>query len=191
MLAENNSIIIEQFDHYTKQTYKNRCRILGGNGQIDMVIPVVKNHGKKTLLKDVKIDYDTPWQPVHWKSIRSAYASSPYFEYIQDYIEPVYSRKQTFLIDLNCELLSITLELLNLDVNHVRSEQYTHIDPESDIREAIHPKRPFQLKSVEYTPLPYHQVFTDRFGFVKDLSILDLLFNEGQNAGTILKRSIL
>ncbi len=191
LLAKNSSVIIEQYDHYTKQTYRNRCRILGGNGPMDMHIPIVKNHGKKTVFKNVKVDYDSPWQAVHWKSINSAYASAPYFEFIQDYIEPVYSRKYTFLIDLNCELLSITSELLNIDINHVLSKQYAFIEPESDIREAIHPKRAFQMKSIEYTPLPYHQVFADRYGFVKDLSILDLLFNEGQNAGGILKRSIL
>lgn len=189
--AENKSINIEQYDHYTKQTYRNRCRILGGNGRMDMVVPIVKNHGKKTLLKDVKIDYDTPWQAVHWKSINSAYASAPYFEFIQDYIEPVYLRKQNYLIDLNCELLTITSELLNLDINHVRTDRYDPVESASDIREAIHPKRPFKLNSVNYTPLPYHQVFAERYGFVKDLSILDLLFNEGQNAGMILKRSVL
>ena len=84
LLRNRKMVTIEQYDHYTKQTYRNRCRILGANGIIDLVIPVVKMHGQKVFMKDVRIDYDTNWHKIHWKSIVSAYASAPFFEFMED-----------------------------------------------------------------------------------------------------------
>ena len=190
VLHEAKSIAIEQHDHYTKQTYRNRCRILGGNGVMDLVIPVVKQHGKKTLMKDILIDNDSPWQAIHWKSINSAYASSPFFEFVSDYYQPFYSKKQNSLLDLNCELLSVSLELLNINLKYSLSDSYKPIDSNDDLRETIHPKRSFISDSVVYKAQKYQQVFSDRHGNMDNLSILDLLFNEGQNAGLILKSSI-
>lgn len=190
LLHESSNFIIEQNDHYIKQTYRNRCRILGGNGIMSLVVPVLKTHGKKTLMKDIRIDYDPPWQAIHWKSISSSYASSPFFEFISDYYQPLYLKKERYLADLNCKLLSTTLGLLNTDMTYTRSEAYEHIDFSEDIREAIHPKRKFSMASVKFHPQSYQQVFSDRHGMVDNLSILDLLFNEGQNAGQILKASI-
>ena len=190
MLNGGGTLSIEQHDHYTKQTYRNRCRIIGGNGVMDMVIPIIKKHGKKTLMKDVEIDNDAHWQQVHWKSINSAYASSPFFEYVADYYQTLYSKKQRFLIDFNCALLSTTMELLNIDLKYTLTDSYNDIGFRDDIRETIHPKRPFKSGVVSYNLPPYQQVFSDRHGFVSDLSILDLLFNEGQNAGMFMKNSI-
>ncbi len=190
LLADPEEITIEQHDHYTKQTFRNRCRILGGNGSMNLVVPVVKDHGLKTISKDIRIDYDTDWQPIHWKSINAAYASSPFFEYIIDSYQGLYEKHYKYLVDMNMDLLEITLELLNIDKVIKLSESYEHLPTENDSRERIHPKRSFRMSSVSYEARHYQQVFNDRYGFVKDLSILDLLFNEGQNAGDLLKRSL-
>ena len=141
-------------------------------------------------MKDVRIDNDAHWQAVHWKSINSAYASSPFFEYVADYYQALYSKKQEFLIDLNCDLLSTTMELLNINLKYSLSDSYIEVESMDDIRETIHPKRPFKSGVVRYKLPPYQQVFSDRHGFISDLSILDLLFNEGQNAGMFLKNSL-
>ncbi len=190
ILHEHKPFVVEHYDHYTKQTFRNRCSILGGNGTMDIVVPVVKNHGKKTLMKDVLIDYDSSWQAVHWKSIHSAYASSPFFEYVADYYEPYYSKRYKYLADLNCDLLFTTLELLNFDLTFTKSDDFTPLDSMDDLRDTIHPKKAFKVGSMVYTPFPYQQVFSDRHGFKDNLSILDLLFNEGQNAAMILKNSV-
>jgi hypothetical protein len=190
ILHEGSSFTVEQHDHYTKQTYRNRCRILGGNGVIDLAIPVVKNHGKKTFMKDIIIDEESPWRAIHWKSINSAYASSPFFEFVSDYYLPLYSKKQKYLIDFNCKLLSVTLELLNIGLKYSLSDSFKPSDSSTDLRESIHPKRPFESNTLAYKLPPYQQVFSDRHGFKEDLSILDLLFNEGQSAGQILRSSL-
>lgn len=191
ILSRNMSdVVIEQYDHYNKQTYRNRCRILGANGIIDLVIPVVKFHGKKVHVKDIRIDYDTPWHKNHWKSIVSAYASAPFFEFMYDSFSVIYKKKYTFLADLNQELMYAALDLLQLQLNISRSKTYLTLDPESDIREVIHPKRKFRHTGYKLHPVEYQQVFSERHGFIADLSILDLLFNEGTNANAVLQKSI-
>lgn len=187
--GEIGPVIIEQFDHYTKQTYRNRCRILGANGVINLVIPVVKDHGRKTYMKDVRIDYDTDWQRIHWQSIISSYASAPFFEFMEDSYRPVYQEKHTFLLDLNMELLHASMDLLQMNRPIERTERFILPDPGTDLTEAIHPKKRFTHSTVVFHPSPYHQVFIDRHGFRPDLSILDLLFNEGPNAGAVLRAS--
>jgi len=189
LLLDNGPVTIEQYDHYTKQTYRNRCRILGANGVINLVIPVVKRHGKKTLMKDVKVDYDTDWQRVHWHSIYSSYASAPFFEFMEDHYQPLYKKKYTFLFDLNTDLLHAALDLLQIKKPIFTSEQFIPKEPGADLADAIHPKKEFSHSEREFSPSPYHHVFTDRHGFCPDLSIIDLLFNEGPNAATILKAS--
>ena len=184
-------VSIEQYDHYTKQTYRNRCRIYGANGVIDLVIPVVKEHGKKVRMKDIRIDYDTSWNSIHWKSIVSAYASAPFFEFMADLYQPVYEGSYKFLYDLNSELIRITLNQLNIERKISLSDTFTPLLKENNPAEAIHPKRAYHLKGFEFSPVPYHQVFIDRYGFKQDLSILDLLFNEGPDAQMILKSSLI
>lgn len=186
LLRNRKMVTIEQYDHYTKQTYRNRCRILGANGTIDLVIPVVKMHGQKVFMKDVRIDYDTNWRKIHWKSIVSAYASAPFFEFMDDTFSKFYYRKYTFLIDLNMDLLLSTLDLLQVSAHINRSTSYLPVDRNRDTREAIHPKRDFYHTNYTYQPVEYHQVFLEKHSFKADLSILDLLFNEGPNAGTVL-----
>lgn len=182
-------VVIEQSDHYTKQTYRNRCRILGANGVISLVVPVVKKHGYKTHMKDIRVDYDMDWQRIHWQSIRSAYASAPFFEFMEDCYQPIYKKKHTFLADLNMALLHAAMEQLQMNRSVETTNRFIHPDPGADLNLAIHPKRPFRHTEYSFQPAPYHQVFIGRHGFRPDLSILDLLFNEGPNAGAVLNAS--
>ncbi len=183
-------IAIEICDNYTKQTYRNRCRILGANGVINLVIPVLRYHGKKTSMRDVRLDYDTPWHRTHWKSICSAYSSAPFFLYMEDAFYGFYERKYKFLADFNIELMHATLQQLGLNTELKSTGNYISLPPHKDARASIHPKRPFIHENYQYNTRPYHQVFSDRHGFIADLSILDLLFNEGPNAGIILLKSL-
>lgn len=187
-MAHNESVCIEQYDSYQKQTYRNRCRVLGGNGTLDLVIPVVKNHGQKTLVKDVQIDYQTRWQDIHWRTIVSAYNNSPFFEYYRDEFEPFYSRQRKFLIDFNQHLNLILLELLDLQPIVLLTENFRHKPDGLDFRTLISPRNEAADKA--YRVIPYTQTFHDRFGFVPHLSVIDLLFNTGSDAGSILQQSI-
>lgn len=162
---------------------------MGPNGVINLVVPVVKHHGQKTFMKDVKVDYDTDWQRIHWQSLTSSYASTPFFEYMEDSYRPVYEKRYTFLLDLNIDLLHIALDLLQMPKQVEKTTEFTWGKPGTDLAEAIHPKKEFHHKNMTFHPAAYHQVFIGRHGFRPDLSIIDLLFNEGPNAVTVLKAS--
>lgn len=189
VLAQTN-VYIEQFEHFNKQTYRNRCEVLGGNGTITLIVPVVKGRGPKVLIKDLKVSYEMDWQRNHWRTIFSAYNSSPYFEYYQDDLEPVFKKKWKYLLDLNQETNRIIYNLLELEGKVRLTEDFEEIPKGTlNYREAISPKNKIQ-KDLAFHPTEYTQVFTDKFGFTPNLSILDLLFNEGPNSDTILRNSL-
>jgi len=189
-LAGEQRITLEGFDSYIKQSYRNRCRILGANGVMSLSIPVVRKKGEKTLYRDVGIDYTQPWAQVHWKSIVSAYAVSPFFEYVQDELEPFYKKRFTFLMDLNMKLLEKTLYLLNLDISMECSEDFAELSGPKDHRSYLPMKKGAMEADPDFRILPYHQVFMDRHGFQPNLSILDLLFNMGPESSGILRQSL-
>jgi len=183
-------ILIEQYDHYLKQTYRNRCVILSANGPLPLIIPVVKEHGKKMLMKDVQIDYATNWQRLHLNGIISAYRSSAFFEFYFDGFEPFYRKKTTFLIDLNTEMTKIILDYLGIDREIRLTKEF--LKPEglsNDYRATIHPKVSL-ASDQEYHPVPYMQTFSDRHDFIPNMSIIDLLFNAGPEARLILDAGI-
>ena len=166
----------EQYERYQKQSYRNRCTILSSNGPLSLVVPVLRPHD--CLIRDARIDYSKPWQREHWRTIESAYRSSAFFEEFCEEIYEVYNNEIPFLFDLNIKVWEITLALLRLSVPWKVTEQFTMpAETEFDYRFRIHPK---VKRSVSEPFLnPYFQIFSPKFGFVPDLSILDALFNEG------------
>jgi len=180
----SNEVYIEQFENYIKQTFRNRYIIYAANGIMSLSIPVTFATNKKIPIKDVKIDYDTNWQKQHFKSIESAYRSAPFYEYLIDDFTQFFDKKYTFLIDYNIQVIKTILDILEIDKKLESTTVYEPIPAEkTDLRNAIHPKKE-NLMSGNFKAYP--QVFADKFGFQKDLSILDLLFNLGSDAYSYL-----
>lgn len=183
-------IVIEQWCNYTKQTYRNRCHIAGANGMLPLSVPVVKPDTLKCPTRDIRISDHGEWRHLHWNAIASAYGSSPFFEYYQDDIRPFFEKRYTFLLDFNEAIRQTLCELIGIDPHVEYTDQYAQPAPgEADLREAIHPKR----HTAETLPgihlKPYYQVFAPKYGFLPDLSILDLLMNMGPESILILKDS--
>jgi hypothetical protein len=186
-LVNEPEILLEQYDSYTKQTYRNRCLIMGPNGIIALSIPVNKKSGVKTHMRDIRIDYESKWNRIHWRSLEASYASSPFFEYLADELRPFYERRFDFLMDLNQQLIENTLEFIGRESRVRRSEAYTPIVDERDPRDFIHPKKDQALADPAFIPREYQQVFSDRLGFRPNLSILDLIFNLGPDSLSYLR----
>lgn len=174
-------VTLEVCEHYIKQSYRNRALIATANGIQVLSIPVVHVSSKMPIL-DVRIDFATPWQRLHWKSIDTAYSGSPYFLYFQDYIRPFYEKKFDFLFDFNLELTQVILKLFGKDFQPQRTSEfnadYSQQEDIEDLRNIIHPKR-CREAGYPFLHKPYTQIFEDRLGFVPNLSIVDFLFNEG------------
>jgi hypothetical protein len=191
-LVQFEKIYLEQFENFTKQTYRNRYEIPGANGVISLIVPVVKGRGRKIKIRDLKISYDTDWQRNHWRTIFSAYNSSPFFEFYQDDIQPFFEKPWKFLFDFNLEILKILCDLMEIKPNLVLTESFEQVPAGTlNFREAISPKKHRKDSDQQFSPQPYTQVFHEKFGFVPNLSILDLLFNEGPNSLNNLEKSIL
>lgn len=191
-LAFYPEIYFEQHENFIKQTYRNRTVILGANGPISLIVPVEKGREQKIKIKDLRIAYDEEWQRNHWRTIFSAYNSSPFFEYYADDIEPFFRKKREFLFDFNQKITETILEIMEIPVSINLTEDFELI-PEGclNFREQISPKIHLINPDPHFEAQPYTQVFSDKFGFVPDLSILDLLFNEGPSAHAVLEESFI
>jgi hypothetical protein len=191
-LIRVKNIYLEQFENFTKQTYRNRYEILGANGIIPLVVPVVKGRGRKIKIRDLRISYDTDWQRNHWRTIFSAYNSSPFFEFYLDDIQPFFEKPWKFLFDFNLDILETLCGLLEIEPTLILTEDFEQIPVDAlNFREAISPKKHRIESDPQFAPQTYTQVFHEKFGFVPNLSILDLLFNEGPNSLNVLEQSII
>lgn len=183
-LANAEEIIFEIEDNFQKQTYRNRCYIYGANGKQLLTVPVIhtqKNGKQKT--KDIKIDNSYLWQQLHIKTLESAYRSSPFFEFYIDDLSSIFTQKHQFLLDLNIETFQILSELIPIDNNFDKTIEFKgdYLD-KKDLRFLVNAK-----SKTDYNFKTYQQVFADKHNFIPNLSILDLLFNEGPNAQTYLE----
>lgn len=181
-LANADKVTFEVEDNFQKQTNRNRMYIYSPNGLQLLNIPVKHSHTAHQKFKDTKIEDAFDWQKQHFKSLDAAYRSSPFFEYFEDDIRPVFEKKHTFMMDLNFRILEILSGCLGMDISYSKTEEYFHeVSGVQDFRYLANGKK--DKSQFE----PYTQVFEDKHGFINNLSILDLLFNEGRYAVDYLK----
>ncbi|WP_103070244.1 WbqC family protein [Aquimarina sediminis] len=183
-IAQSDKVIFENEDNYQKQTYRNRTYIYGANGKLLLSIPI-KHNGKerRQLYRDVRIENDFKWQLLHWKSLESAYRTSPFFEYYEDELVHLFKKPKEFLLDFNYECRQVIMDCLQLETPFSKTNSYSKNPTEAiDLRDLVNAK-----KGKSYNFQHYIQVFEDKQGFISNLSILDLLFNEGTNALSYLE----
>ncbi|KEO75181.1 hypothetical protein EL17_05795 [Anditalea andensis] len=180
-----DTLIIENQDHYQKQTYRNRASILMANKVGDLSIPV-RGGNRKVFYKDILIDEDQNWKKLHLRGIQSAYGKAPFFEYVFPDLEAIISGHSDYLFELNLKLLTYCLKFLRVPVNLELTDVYKEKIEIKDIRGKIHPKTSFDRRNIYY-PSEYMQLFG--LDFVPNLSIIDLMFCEGPNARKIIASS--
>lgn len=182
-IYKSDEITFELEDNFQKQTYRNRCYIYGANGKLALTVPV--KHKKSTdrkKTKDTLVENDFPWQSQHLKSLQTAYQSSPYFEFFEDDLRKIFTKKYNYLVDLNIDTYLFITDALQIKQSYKETTAY-EIDP------SVEDFRPLSLakKGVSVNMEEYTQMFDDKHGFISNLSILDLLFMEGNNTLTFLE----
>ena len=190
-LQSAEQVWIEQYDHYQKQTYRNRCVIAAPDGPLSLTVPIEKPNTQKAFMRDIRISDHGNWRHLHWNAIESAYNHTPFFEYYKDDFRPFYEKKFDFLVDYNEQLCQLVCQLIDIDTSFQRTESYI-AEPSNtiiDLRDAIHPKKEL-MNDASFSVIPYYQVFQERLGFLPNLSIIDLLFNMGPEAILVLQKSI-
>ncbi|WP_100612369.1 WbqC family protein [Confluentibacter lentus] len=186
-MANADEVVFEVDDNFLKQTYRNRCYIYGANGKLALNIPVIHTQKNRQKYRDVKIFNAEKWQDHHWKSLLSAYRTSPFFEYYEDELQPLFQEKADFILDFNFKCFETICDCLQLELNTSKTEVYQkNIENTNDYRFLVDAKKEY-LKPFE----TYNQVFQEKHGFINNLSILDLLFNEGPNTLNYLESQTL
>ena len=182
-ISQCDLVTFEMDDNFQKQTNRNRMYIYSPNGIQLLNIPVKHSKTAHQKTKEIKIENDFDWQKQHFKSLEAAYRSSPFFEYFEDDIASIFQKKHTFLMDLNLETMAIVSKCLGLEFDYNETTEYFHeVKDITDFRPLINGKKDTAIFE------PYTQVFEEKHGFINNLSILDLLFNEGRFALDYLKK---
>ena len=182
-IAQADSVTFEMFDNFQKQTYRNRAYIYGANGKLKLSVPVIHTHKERQLYKDVPISDTEKWQLIQWKSLESAYKTSPFFEFYEDELKPLFTIPSASIFEHNIKCFQVILDCLQLDVPiKYTSEYQTAPDGLKDYRTLANARQEQEFSLQSYT-----QVFSNKHGYIANLSILDLLFNEGTNALSYLE----
>lgn len=181
LIAKYSDFCLEAFENYQKQSYRNRCYFYGAGGKEMLQIPVVHEEGTfRHPIKQIRIDYSTPWVIRTERALDSAYKSAAYYDYYRDGLFSILESGKETLWEFNLELITFCLKKLGIKASIHLSEDFTQGCPDDDYRERVHPKKEsvsgFNLEK------PYFQVFSQKHGFIPNLSIIDLLFNEGPGA---------
>ena len=185
-LLVRNKAIIEKEETYPKQTYRNRCRILTANGVLNLSIPVSKPYGNNTKTKDITIINSDRWFTNHWRAINSAYSGSPFFLYYKDDLQEFFSGRYDNLLEFNTELTNVLLNLIGISSTLTYSDSFAipgQANLSLDARYTITPKKETSSKNFE----EYTQVFSSKYSFIPNLSIIDALFNLGPETKEYLK----
>lgn len=184
-MIDAKTVTFEVEDSFQKQTNRNRMYIYSPNG-IQLLNISVKHDTANTSFKDIKIDNQHNWQKNHFKSLETAYKNSPFYEYFVDDLRPLFEKKHEFMLDLNFEIFELVNEALGISIPFEKTTEYFHeVTDKMDLRHLVNGKK--DTTQIE----PYTQVFDDKHGFINNLSILDLLFNEGRYAVDYLKQQSL
>ncbi|MBK5286303.1 MAG: WbqC family protein [Bacteroidia bacterium] len=178
-----DTLLLDSNEYFIKQTLRNRAYICGANGKFPLIVPVKHTRGKLTMIKDICISFDSPWQKIHWRSLTSAYRNSPFFEYCEDELAPFFFKQERFLLDLNEKILQTLFSLMKINPAMLRTEKYIkqYSEGENDLRSLSDPSLFFDSINKENI-IPYPQVFNSANDFIPGLSMLDLLFNEGKDS---------
>lgn len=180
-LEEDCQIVLEQYENFPKQTYRNRANIYGANGRLSLIIPI-RHKGHRTY-KDIDMSYAEDWRKQHWKSIKNAYQTSAFFEYYEDRLKEIYDFEGSSLFDFNQRTLHVLLSILKVERAYSLNTKYVD-QHDYDFRAY------FSAKAAPPHYPPYFQGFSDRFGFLSDLSVLDLICNIGPESSTYIKNAI-
>mgnify|MGYP003471932914 FL=1 len=173
--------LIECHDHYVKQTYRNRCTIATTQGVQTLSVPIERYDGLKCAMRDIRVSDHGNWRHLHWNALMSAYGESPFFEYYADDIRPFFEKRWEFLFDFNMEITLKMCELIDIRPTISTTDGYVaDTAGMHDFRDALRPTHP--LPDEQFVPTPYYQVYRQKHGFLPNLSVLDLLFNEGNEA---------
>ena len=177
-MAAQNEVAFVKTNNYQKQTYRNRTEIYGPNGKLKLTIPILhKKNQKHQLDSEVEIFQESSWQKNHWKSLESSYRSSPFFEFYEDDLYPFFHQRQRRLMDLNISLIKKIFSLIDIEIVIKNTKEIY------EFRELLDAKK----NSVYKTPI-YNQVFNSKYGYINNLSILDLIFNLGPDSNFYLKK---
>ena len=161
---------IEHHEYFIKQSIRNRCEIYGSNGKLRLTIPKIRKASSKTTINQIRISNTENWKKIHWNAIKSCYNSSPFFQYYKDTLKEIYSIEEKNLIDFNNKLQKVILHFLKIEINYSYSNRYQKEGDFIDLRDCK-----FNINNMK----KYNQVFMEKYGFIANLSILDLLFNLG------------
>ena len=182
-IAQSDLVTFEMDDNFQKQTNRNRMYIYSPNGIQLLNIPIKHSKTAHQKTKEVKLETAFDWQKQHFKSLEAAYRTSPFFEYFEDDIIPIFQKKHTFLMDLNMETIAIVSKCIGIEFDYNETDEYFHtVTDKIDLRNLINGKKDTSVFE------PFTQVFGEKYGYLNNLSILDLLFNEGRYALDYLKK---
>jgi len=184
LMINSKKLVFEINDHFLKQTFRNRTYIYGANGKLILSIPVIHSQKNRKLLKDVKISYSHDWPTQHWKSFQISYRGSPFFEYYEDKLIDLYKRREKYLCDFNLKSIDIISEMLKINLEYVFTKKY-----EDNYSSKLDYRKNCKKIDSKYQINKYTQVFESKHGYIENLSVLDLIFNEGPNAVNFLNTS--
>ena len=179
-----DEVVLEQSENFPKQTYRNRATVYGANGRLSLIVPI--HHNGKRRMSEIEVSKREKWQKLHWKSIKTAYQSSPYFEFYEDKLAEIFTFETDSLLEFSLNAVAILQKILKTDIDYSLTNEYESTPTEEDFRGRFSAKQHAEFEMPEY-----YQTFSDKFGFEADLSVIDLICNKGPESLTYLNNIII